>query len=990
MKKLLPTGLFIFACLNGLAQAVLETNPTSLKWKQVNSPNFRIIFPEGFETQASRMANTLEFIRKPTSQSLGSLPRRLSVILQNQTSYSNGFVSVVPRRAEFFTMPSQNYNFIGTNDWLDMLAVHEYRHVVQYQHATQGFNRLAYYLFGPLALSGMAHASVPSWFWEGDAVAAETAFTRSGRGRIPNFALILRTNLLEGRTFNYHKQYLGSFKHRIPDHYVLGYHMVTYLRNRTDDPNIWSRITGRAWKLSFVPFTFSNAIKKEVGLSVTKLYREMANDLYQEWSEELKELTFTSYQDITPQRGSAYTDYLYPQPLKDGSVLVMKRGIGDIEQFVVLKDNEEKIFTPGYINNTGMISVNDSTILWNEFGFDPRWPMRTYTLIKAFDMRTRTEKVIGPWKSRYASADLSPAGDKVVTVYNSTEYETRLQILDFNSGAMLQEFPNPQNYFYSMPRWDSEGKRIVVLRTGRNGKTISIFDAATGNETEILPPSDENFGYPVLYGNYLLFNSPVSGIDNIYAIDMATRKRYQVTVSRYGAYNPALSADGKTLYYNEQSRNGLKVVKVAFDPARWKPYDTTRNTPAFYERLVEQEGRPDLLDSIPANDYPVSGYSKLKSIVNPYSWGLTLDNNLAHVTVGIASVDLLSTTSLYGGYRFDLNERTGMWTAGLSYQGLFPIIDITYSTGKRSVNEGSATTYIVQGTDTSRVINDIVFDWTEHNIEAGLRIPLVTTRSKYSSSVTIGNAVGFTHIEDFQNSFSIDGSPSTSRHFPAVIVNGDVRSIYPFLDYKPNGNFLYNRFNLTAYRLLKRSKRDIYSRWGQILYLDHYSTPYGGNLGGGLFSLTGYLYFPGFFKHHSIHGHAAYQHTMISPDINKGINEFLFRNTVPLPRGLSVSRFRHFYTTSVNYSMPLRYPDMALGPFFYLQRMRGTFFWDYAFGDSYLFQDGNQTYASVGGELWFDFNLFRWPPLFSLALRYAHGLTPSTSRIDFVIGTFNF
>src|SRR5690606_7327779 len=117
---------------------------------------------------------------------------------------------------EFFTMPPQNYNFVSTNDWLNMLAAHEYRHIVQYRHASRGFNKLVFYLFGNPSFAGLAHAAAPDWFWEGDAVATETAFTHGGRGRIPHFALAFRTNLLEGRTFNYHKQYLRSYKHHIP------------------------------------------------------------------------------------------------------------------------------------------------------------------------------------------------------------------------------------------------------------------------------------------------------------------------------------------------------------------------------------------------------------------------------------------------------------------------------------------------------------------------------------------------------------------------------------------------------------------------------------------------------------------------------------------------------------------------------------------------------------------------------------------------------
>src|SRR5688500_19010745 len=260
MKKIFLFTLLIIFSQVSWGQVVLENNPTSIRWQQINTPHFRVVFPRGFNLPAQRMANTLEHIHKAEARSLGTAPRKISVILQNQSSVSNGFVSILPRRSEFYTMQPQDYNFIGTNDWLNLLATHEYRHVVQYQHATRGFNRLIYYVFGNTTLAGFSQAAVPQWFWEGDAVAAETAFTRSGRGRIPNFGLVFKTNLLEGRTFNYHKQYLRSYKHNIPDHYVLGYYMVSHLRRKTRDPAIWDKITAKAWNVPFIPFTFSNAI----------------------------------------------------------------------------------------------------------------------------------------------------------------------------------------------------------------------------------------------------------------------------------------------------------------------------------------------------------------------------------------------------------------------------------------------------------------------------------------------------------------------------------------------------------------------------------------------------------------------------------------------------------------------------------------------------------------------------------------------------------
>src|SRR6267154_2637414 len=358
-------------------QAVSATNPASLKWYQINTPNFRLLYPQGFESQAKRMATTLERIRETEAKTIGTLPRKISVILQSQSALSNAFVSITPRRAEFYAMPTQNYNFIGNNDWLNLLATHEYRHMAQFQHATRGFNKLFKYAFGYNVLAGMSYVAAPQWFWEGDAVATETAFTSSGRGRIPNFDLVFRTNLQEGRVFNYHKQYLRSYKNNINDHYVLGYHMVSYLRKKTGDESIWDKVTARSWNVPFIPLRFSSALKKETGLTVTKLYNEMAVDLRRAWKAQRDTLKLTPFERVNPRTTKAYTDYLYPQELEDGSIAVRKVGIGDIEKLVVLKAGSEKnIYTQGIINESGMQSADNSRIVWNEFRFDPRWQVR--------------------------------------------------------------------------------------------------------------------------------------------------------------------------------------------------------------------------------------------------------------------------------------------------------------------------------------------------------------------------------------------------------------------------------------------------------------------------------------------------------------------------------------------------------------------------------------------------------------------------------------
>lgn len=993
MKKVLVFFLVVaaFTRLQAQTQAVMDNNPTGLRWYQVNTPHFRVLYPKGFEAQGQRMANTLQLLHEPEARTLGSRPRKVTVVLQNQSSISNGFVTILPRHSEFYTMPSQNYNFLGTNDWLNLLASHEYRHIVQYQHATRGFNRLFYYVFGSTTLAGMSQAAAPRWFWEGDAVATETAFTPSGRGRIPYFGLVFRTNLMEGREFNYHKAYLRSYKHFMPDHYVLGYPMISYLRKRTGDPGIWGKITARAWNVPFIPFRFSSAIHKETGLYVTQLYREMARDLQQQWQDELSRLELTPFEKIRNQESrKGYTDYLYPQPMADGSVVALKKGIGEIERFVRIEADgrEAKIFVPGIYNDTGMLSAADGKVVWNEFGFHPRWGVRSYSRIKAYDALSRRMRVIGGRHDRLAGTALSPDGRTLATVRSGNDYQVALLLLDYATGDVVREFANPGNAFLSMPRWSPDGSKIVVLKTTAEGRSVVVADASSGTFTELVPASRENIGYPVLTDKYLLFNSPVSGIDNIYALDLASGRRYQVTSSKHGAYNPALSKDGSTLFYNEQGRNGMDIVKTAFDPARWKAFTPVVEDNALAANLVKQEGHPHLLDSVPQQALPVKRFHKLKGMLNPYSWGAYTDNTFAQATFGVASQDILNTTRIDLGLTYDINEQTWSRRAAVSYQGLFPIVDFQYLSGSRE--------------NTEKIFgNKLKFTWEENTVEGGLRIPLVLTQSKYLSRLQLGNYVGLTRTTKFVNTITNPAGAEIYRGPRRGIVLGDTLT-YLYEDQLSSGDLVYNRFALSYYHLLKTSYRDFLYRWGQTLDFESYSTPYSGSdFNGNLWAVRSTLYFPGVGRHHYLYGRIGYQKSLQTT----ATNEYYFRNRIPKPRGYAYPIDATFTSLSVNYALPLWYPDVSLGPVLNIQRLRVNAFYDYGQGqgeqDYYNFQKGyyipietDATYQSVGLETTVDFNFMRFLPQFNLGVRTtyrtANVYENSGVMVEFLVGNIGF
>ena len=930
-----------------IGQIVLDNAPPSLHWFQINTEDFKIIFPKGYNTVAMRVANTMQHLYKPVSSSLKTEPKKLSVILQNRNAVSNGFVTLAPWRTEFFTMPPQEYKFLGTNDWLDLLAVHEFRHVVQNDKSIVGFNKLIYWLLGESALSGMGFASVPIWFDEGDAVGMETALTHSGRGRMPSFNMALRAAYLEQGPYNYHKQYLRSFKDFVPNHYVLGYHLSTYLRNsHQDEKNIWEPITLNAYKYSFLPFNFSNSIKKYTGKRVVKTYNAMARQLVDLWKKQIAGLSFRPFTRVNHRKNNVFTNYDYPHVLEDGSVVALKSGLSDIKKFILISadGSERNEFTPGVINDPGYVTVGGDLIVWTEYAFDPRWAKQAYSVVKTYNLKTKKYTSL-THHTRFSGAAVSPDGVRIAVVNNQEQGLYQIMIISANMGIVLKALTTPSSAFYSMPHWSDDGRYIAVLKHSRKGKAVVRINVETSEEEVLVDYSRENIGYPVLYKNYLFYNSAYNGIDNIYALDLETGSKSQVTLSKYGAFNPSFAPDGSEIYYNDFTKDGMDIVKIPFDPSAWTPVENVEiRRVDYFQSLVEQENNPDVLSQVPDKHYPVTPYSKGKQLLNINSWGPYFNTSVFNYNIGIFFRDVLSINNGFLGYEYNVDEMAGKWKFDYSYQGFYPIIDFTASTGSRK-----ATEKIKDSTD---VIRDVDFDWKESGFRTGVRVPLNLTNSKYATRLTVGEFVGYNYISDFTNDYT-----------------GDNRL---FLRQQGNGKLVSNEFEIVFSNFLKKSKRDIRSRWGQYMVVNALSTPYGGDYDGGLFATTGLLFFPGIFKHHSTNFLVGYQTRKITlaPD------NYTFSGKVPFLRGYGSSVWNKFITLRTNYEFTLWNADLAIGPVLNIQRIRTKLFYDIAHGEIDVTNrelnrklEVDFDYQSFGGELWFDFNIMRLLPLLSGGVR---------------------
>ena len=866
-RNFLSVVLVLFTSVQLLGQSLAPT-----KWHRIRTPHVDVIFKGNMSREAQRMANTLEYLYAPLFHTLEIQHKRTALILNNQKVFKNGLTQIAPYKMYFNTFPAQDYNFIGSNDWLHVLATHEFRHAAQYATLQRNFNRLAYILGGELFVGGLIMATVPLWLLEGDAVDRETELTASGRGRIPYFFLRHKTNLLTHKQYGYNKHRLGSFKHPLPNHYLIGYLLTAHLRSNYGDT-----VLTKIFSKSTLPMPLSMAIKKITGRSISQVYEDMNQTLHTHWQNQLEGLRFNDTARLNPRSRTDYSDYKYPQLDQKGRVIVLQSGMETVTQFVALDRNKcpLKILTPGNIDASISFSVAQNRIVWIEEIPDARWENRSYGIIKRYDTQAKRLKTL-THKSRYGSAELSPDATKIVAFESNESYNHQLVILDAENGQVLQRLPNPDNHFYLTPKWSEDGKHGLVIKNVQQRVTIALIDISTGETQDLLPYSTESLGCPVMKGHYVLYNSAYSGIDNIYAIDLATRQRYRVTSSQYGAYYPSISADNRWLLFNNFTESGMDAVKIPFTPQQWIPLaQIEKRAVHAYAPTAAKEGDSGCLAHVPKHTYFVERYHPWQHALNIHSWlnfnrislntedPQKLSKYIQQIGLDIIrSKNLLDTTEVVVDYLHDFKEKTGQVTAKVSYQGWYPIISLT---GILQGNYQKIPTYH------RALLLQLEIPWTLRHGQFTYKPSIATTSTLHNNAHTTW---------------------CTQTYKGGISSNS------------------------------KKSPKDIHVPWAQKGTVKYEHTPYGGHDRSLKSSteLAAILHFPGLAKHHSLRWGLEYEH------VNEAFKQVDIENELRMkPLGWYEcirQRCKESISASVRYALPICYPDWSMGPFLYVKRLR--------------------------------------------------------------------
>ncbi len=893
-------------------------DPASVKWKQINTQNFQIIFPENYDKTANYVANVLEYAASIDTITLKASPKKIPVILHNQTAFSNAQTVWAPRRMDFYTIPPQD---TYGQEWFQQLALHEYRHIIQLSKLNQGLTKVLTYLFGEQITGAVLGLYIPLWFLEGDAVSAETELSHVGRGRSPGFAMPLRAQFLDKNIYSYDKAVFGSYKNFVPNHYILGYHIVAKARELYGQ-EIWNHTLDKVGKKPYMVVPFSEGIRDISGKNKTTLYKDLMNELKTDWQKQSDQIPFYSHLDNISPTKKIFADYLRPHKTDWGTTIAEKRALDDIARFVEIdKDGNEKIiFTPGYYFG-GSLTMAKNLIAWTEYAFDPRWENRNFSVIKVFDLKTQQVKTLTK-KTRHFAPSLSVDAKKIACVEVTEDQKYKLVILDVSDGKIMQEFHSPNNDFYSYPSFSGDGTSVVATAIGDFGNRIVRFDLQNG-ETEYLSEATytEIFS-PVFWGDKIVFVGAYSGINNLYLLDIKSKHISQLTFVEFGLTDPFIMS-GQRILFSNYTADGYDVVEMSTNDEHLLPLTRVNDESVkLYKPLAEQAAT--ILDPTKIEDvnYKTKKYSKLGNLFKIHSWtpaSIDVDNYDIKPGISLLSQNILSSAFTTLGWEYDLNEETGKYFVNFTYEGLYPAFDFGVDYGKRN-------SYDTTG-------KHIDYSWMETNFSTTVRVPLNFTTNKYSRFIQ--PSIKFEYLQ-----LDMDENAGVSFR----------RSNYKALSYR-----------LYASNLLKRNERDMNPRWGQIIDLNYRTAPFVADMLGSMFAAKTRLFFPGAFKHHSFNVYLGYQKRFDSNPFFSGI--------VRLPRGFSGIFTTELESMAINYKFPVFYPDFSLSSLAYLKRVKANLFFDYAVGSHF---GADETWQSTGVELFVDLHVLRFIAPLELGYRFIY------------------
>lgn len=938
--------LALFIVEKGYGQYyVSDVDPVNLKWRKIkDKTKGDIIFPDYVLEKAFAISFYRDTLFRFIDYNIDTKCRRFPITLHPTNMLSNGMVTYTPQRMELYTMPSRD-NF--SLPWLKQLVAHEYRHVAQLSNLNQGITRALSYVIGEQML-GLTAILIPTYFYEGDAVVAETQFSIFGRGKQPSFNTPLRAAIIEGNDYSARKYKLGAINQFTPDPYLLGYHITQYATDKYGD-DFWNKVLRFSARNPYLIDPCFFAYRKYANkTSSVKMIDSTMIRLREFWQENSKN---ENSSQIIPTKITSYTNYSYPIQINDTIIIAHKSDLDRSGRFVkvnITTGAESVIFNTGNISSPLFLKNNE--IFWTEIVPSISWGQKNssslfYTQLKGdkFTAPKRVKKL----KGNYFFFTNGVNGGFVAVEYDK-ENNPHVTTFDEKFNVQKSFLIDGLDVSFNGLAFDNITNSIYGAIVNSDGTSIIRIDIKSGKLDYIITPNYGTITNLTAAEGKLYYTSISSGKEEVHLYDLQQCKEYQLTTSRYGsqAANLADSCLLMTTYgvngfmLAKQNTENLKEVQKCNVPSDilnypYKNWNVAKLDTINFTKKVKQDY---------INTKTTGKYNKAFNSVHVHSWlPFYLDVNKiiddrelsGGFGVNILSQNLLNTVIASAGYGWV--NGGNMWKANIKYVGL-PVhfaVDLESGGGKQLTYN-----YIQVGGELKDYLNVTGEVSLPLNLSSGGNNRFL----KVSMFYEYENGIMYKSLSPRVNTIGGTENMSIASSYPKASFNKGLSRVESTISYQ---------------NTLKTARKALNPRWGYILQLSNTMNPFNDEFGNILFAY-GRAYLPGPFRHGSFTIEAASQYQTNTL--------YHYNQTILRPRGVNYNAtIRKSYATSIDYRVPIFYPNGGIGSFLNFQRISIAGFVDYSHYQTFYSRTWYNA-NSYGGSVILDVNLLGIGNLFNIEM----------------------
>ena len=916
------------------------------KWSAIRTPDVRMIYPDTVAGIARRTLFYIRSVRPDIGYGFRHGPMRIPFVMHPENFQSNGLVMYLPKRVESLPSPAvDSYSM----PWYKQLVAHEYRHAVQYNNLDRGVIRALSYVLGQQG-STIGLLCMPIWAMEGDAVMSETMHSSFGRGLQPSFSMAYRAMGSVGRDRrNIDRWFCGSYRDYIPDHYELGYQICSYAWERYGE-NIWDKVAWYGARNPYMIFTTSIALKKFYRTDVGTLFAETFDGLNYYWNALPARRNSSRYLSAEPVE--SYTTYAFPLAVDAQRVLALKTDYDRPTRFVTIDTESGRERAVAY---TGSVSTRpayaDGRVWWTEYRRSTLFEQRVNSQLCYMDLdRGKPKAVRGRRHALYptptdrglAWVEYSPDGRFAVT-----------------GEAGVQHWEAPAQTELHGLAWDDRTARLYFLATDDSGMWLGRIEP-DGTATHLTEGAYITLSDLTARDGRLYFGSIASGYDEVHCYDLATGRQYRLSTSTYGSFSPSADGEGNVLMttYDAEGYHAARQPIDTLHPVR--PSRLPRNVVNPPRRKWPVANldtvRFTAADSVSsAARHRARRYSRPLHLFKVHSWMPVavnpfkiIDEHDIDVQLGVTLVsqNLLSSAESYLAYAW--NHAEGSVVKGsLRYNGLGVELEAAGTYGGNQV-------IYAAGQAQPQPIPDKYY-----SLSAGATLPLVFAAGYRTRMLSLSAAW------NFSNGLVANVGKLTYDEATHSFTN------LQHIGYREGLHKL--TFGIGYSNSVQLAHRDFITPRGCVLSASYALNPTNDHFSD-LISVYGKLYTPGFAPHNSLTAAATYQ-TSIGGFKNPAGESFLsYKSARLIPRGFDSNDInsRNYFAASLDYQLPVWYPEGGIPSVLYFKRIRLNLGADYGQFDAFDYRKGRtetRRIHSFGGDLYVDFNVFRQPASATSTLR---------------------